>query len=75
MKKQLLPLYPREKAVLDYVKSYIASNGYPPTDREIGVHIGRTRANAHQIIKALKRKGYLVIAEQRYRNIVIKDRA
>ena len=30
----------RQEDVLDYVKSYIASHGYPPTVREIGKALG-----------------------------------
>ncbi|MCK5688733.1 transcriptional repressor LexA [Myxococcota bacterium] len=50
----------RQQQVFDYIQSQIAEWGYPPTIREIGVHLGiRSTNGVADHLKALKRKGYL----------------
>ena len=44
----------RQKEVLDYVKSYIVSHGYPPTVREIGAALDiSSPATIHAHLKNL----------------------
>ena len=50
----------RQKDVLDYIKSYAAKHGYPPTVREIGSALGlNSPATIQSHIKALETKGYI----------------
>lgn len=50
----------RQKDVLDYVKSYIVSHGYPPTVREIGSALGiNSPATIHAHLKNLEKKGII----------------
>jgi len=50
----------RQKDVLDYVKSYIVSHGYPPTVREIGTALGiNSPATIHAHLKNLEKKGII----------------
>jgi repressor LexA len=50
----------RQKAVLDFISRSIERNGYPPTLREIGEHMGiRSTNGVNDHLKALEKKGYL----------------
>lgn len=50
----------RQQDVLDFVKSYIVSHGYPPTVREIGTALGiNSPATIHAHLKNLEKKGII----------------
>jgi repressor LexA len=50
----------RQQEVLDYIRSCISDNGYPPTLRELGSQLGISSTNGvNDHLKALERKGYL----------------
>jgi repressor LexA len=52
------PLTPRQAAILEFVRAFIASHGYPPTIREIGRQFGipnPTGVTCH--LRALEKKG------------------
>lgn len=50
----------RQKDVLDFIKSYIVSRGYPPTVREIGKALGiSSPATIHVHLKNLEKKGII----------------
>ena len=50
----------RQAKVLDYITATIRENGYPPTLREIGQHMGiRSTNGVNDHLRALERKGYL----------------
>ncbi len=50
----------RQKEILDFIKSFIGSNGYSPSFSEIGQAFNLSSpATVHQHIKALVDKGYL----------------
>ena len=50
----------RQDDVLDFVKSYIASHGYPPTVREIGSAIGvSSQATVQAHLESLAEKGFI----------------
>ena len=53
-------LTPRQRRVLDVIRSAVESRGYPPSMREIGESVGLTSSSsvAHQL-KVLERKGFL----------------
>ncbi|WP_206922982.1 LexA repressor [Alicyclobacillus suci] len=49
-----------QNAVLICIKKYIASNGYPPTTRELGRAVGySSTSTVHGHLQALKKKGYI----------------
>jgi len=50
----------RQKQVLDFIVECIQTDGYPPTIREIGEHMGiRSTNGVSDHLRALERKGYL----------------
>jgi len=50
----------RQREILDFITRSIQENGYPPTIREIGGHMGiRSTNGVNDHLKALERKGYL----------------
>lgn len=60
MAETLDKLTKRQAAVLDFIIDRIDEDGYPPTIREIGDHLGIKSTNGvNDHLKALERKGYL----------------
>lgn len=60
MAEKLDKLTKRQKAVLDFIIECIDTEGYPPTIREIGDHLGIKSTNGvNDHLKAIERKGYL----------------
>ena len=51
-------LTPREKKAYDFLVGYIKTNGYAPTDTEIGNHLGLSRQSGAQLLTFLQHKGY-----------------
>jgi SOS-response transcriptional repressor LexA len=50
----------RQQKVLDFMRSYAAAHGYPPTLREIGAHMGiRSTNGVNDHLRALERKGLI----------------
>ena len=69
----MLKLTPRQKDVLEFLKSYVKDNGLPPTRREIADHFkweSQTAAQDHLI--QLKIKGYINLLDRgRARGIIV----
>ena len=60
----------RQNEILDYIKSYIVKNGYPPTVREIGSSLGvSSPATIHAHLENLERKGVIRRKETKNRAI------
>jgi repressor LexA len=58
----------RQQQALDFITACLDDNGYPPTLREIGEHMGIKSTNGvNDHLKALERKGYLVREELKSR--------
>ena len=50
----------RQREVLEFISGSIESRGYPPTLREIGLHMKiRSTNGVNDHLKALEKKGYL----------------
>ena len=50
----------RQKEVLDFIKKFMVSHGYPPTIREIGKSLGLSSpATTYTHITELEKKGYI----------------
>ena len=60
----------RQHEILDYIRSYIAHNGYSPAHSDINKHFNWTSANASKShIDALAKKGLLTYAPNVARSI------
>ena len=60
----------RQEEILDYIKSYIVSHGYPPTVREIGSSLGvSSPATIHAHLNNLASKGFIKKEETKNRAI------
>jgi repressor LexA len=58
----------RQRQALDFISHCLDVRGYPPTLREIGVHMGiRSTNGVNDHLKALERKGYLMREELKSR--------
>lgn len=50
----------RQSEALQFIKSFVASNGYPPTVREIGEKLGlQSSSTAFNLLEQLVKKGYV----------------
>ncbi len=61
----------RQQEVLDFIKSYIEKNSYPPTIREISDNFGISVKGAYDHVKAVERKGYISLNTHRSRTIEV----
>lgn len=62
----------KQSEILDFISSSVITDGVAPTFREIGEHFSMTPAAAYYAVKALEKKGCLVVRKDRMRNIVLK---
>ncbi|AZS15342.1 hypothetical protein [Paenibacillus lutimineralis] len=54
------PLTRRQTEALQFIKSFVSKNGYPPTVREIADHMQyQSASTAFQLLEVLVRKGYI----------------
>jgi repressor LexA len=71
-----MPLTRRQKQILDYLESYIATNGYAPSFEEIAQHFGfGSLATVHEHLTNLERKGYISRTHNESRSIELLPRA
>jgi repressor LexA len=57
----------RQQEVLDFISSYHAEHSYPPTIREIADRYAISVKGAYDHVKALEKKGFLRLGENRSR--------
>lgn len=68
-------LSPRQKQVLEFIGSFLAQNGYPPTLRDIGKALAIRSTNAvNDHLAALERKGALVRDRSRSRGLSLPSK-
>ncbi len=54
------PLTRRQTEALEFIKSFVASKGYPPTIREMADHLGlQSSSTAFNLLEQLVRKGFV----------------
>lgn len=64
----------REKDILNYIKSKISQQGYPPSVREIGTAVGlKSSSTVHGYLNSLESKGYIRRDPAKPRAIEITD--
>lgn len=63
-------LTPRQQKVLSFIEDQIEAEGFAPTIREIGRHLGIASTNGvNDHLKALERKGYIQRQDQKSRTL------
>lgn len=68
-----MPLTPKQKKVLDFVKKFSAKNEFAPSLKEIGKHIGvSSPATVHQHLTALASKGFLEREKSQPRSMTVQ---
>jgi repressor LexA len=67
-------LTPKQQQIYDYIQSFTAQHGYPPSVREIGAALGlKSPSTVHFHIKGLEEAGVLVKAEGKTRAITLSS--
>jgi repressor LexA len=64
----------RQQEVLDFISSYLDEHAYPPTIREIAERFSISVKGAYDHVKALEKKGYLRLGENRSRALELLRR-
>jgi repressor LexA len=68
------PLSTRQREVLEFIRDYIATQGYPPSVRDIASGVGLSSvSSAHAHLATLGERGYLRRDESRPRALVLLD--
>ena len=72
MKNNLKQITDKQNNVLDFIKKFIATHGYPPSIREIGKALGLSSpATVHTHVKKLCNAGYLKVDNNKFRAMEI----
>ena len=72
MEKQIKPITEKQNNVLDFIKKFTATHGYPPSIREIGSGLGLSSpATVHTHVKKLCNAGYLKVDSNKFRAMEI----
>lgn len=72
MEKKLKELTEKQNNVLDFIKKFTASHGYPPSIREIGQGLGLSSpATVHTHVRKLCNAGYIKVNNNKFRAMEI----
>ena len=65
-------LSPKQQQIYDYIISFSAEHGYPPSVREIGAYVGlKSPSTVHFHLKGLESAGLIHKAEGKTRSITV----
>lgn len=73
MRNNTKSLTSTQKAVLDYIASFISNRGYPPSLTDIATNFNHTKATAQHYVAELEKKGYLRKGKHKTRALVVND--
>jgi len=66
----------RQRAVLEFIQTYIKMKGFAPSMQDIASGMGlKSRSNIHRIIPSLEEKGLLVTTPHKVRTMKLRDRS
>lgn len=54
-----MTITPKQKQVLDFIKSFVKDNGYSPSLNEIGRHFQKSISTAQHFVEELENRGFL----------------
>lgn len=61
----------RQTAILAFITTYIATNGYAPTLREIGEALGLAHTGIREHLERLETKGFVKLGQKKQRAITV----
>ena len=64
----------RQREVLDFIKDFIETRGYPPTLREIGKHFSIAAISVKSHIVLIEKKGFINLQEGKPRAIRVNEK-
>ena len=65
-------LTPKQQKIYDFIQSFTAEHGYPPSVREIGAAMGlKSPSTVHFHLKGLEEAGMIIKAEGKTRAITL----
>ena len=68
----MVKLTPKQQQIYDYILSFTAQHGYPPSVREIGAAVGlKSPSTVHFHLKGLEEAGMIIKAEGKTRAITL----
>jgi len=67
----MIGLTEKQNKVLNFIRFYIEEQGFPPSRRDIADSFGMTAGGAQDHLQAIRRKGYISIAKNISRGIVV----
>lgn len=66
----------RQQKIVDFIRDYLAENGYPPTFREIALNVGlKSASTVDHHMKRLRELGVLQYEEGHFRAIALPEEA
>ena len=66
----------RQRAVLEFIQTYIKMKGFAPSMQDIALGMGlKSLYNIHRIIHSLLEKGLLVTTPHKVRTMKLRDRS
>ena len=69
------PLSAKRQQILQFIETYTAENGYPPSVREISQAVNlRSPSTVHSHLNILRDSGYLDKSDRRTRALTLRDR-
>jgi repressor LexA len=64
----------RQAAIVEFIGAFTAANGYPPSVREVGEHVGlSSTSSVHHQLRRLEALGVLVRIANRSRAVVLAE--
>jgi SOS-response transcriptional repressor LexA len=64
---------PRQRALYDFIKAYMAKNRFAPTRQQMADHLQTGRGNVQRMLEILERRGYVYRVDQYARGLSLSD--
>lgn len=67
---------PKQKLVLDFIKTYVEIKGFSPSYTNIAIGIGlKSKSNIHRIVHELRKQGLLEVKPHVVRSINVREKS
>lgn len=65
---------PKQKLVLDFIKTYVEIKGFAPSYANIAAGIGlKSKSNIHRLVHELRKQGHLDVKPHLVRSLSVKE--